>query len=237
MAEYVRLYLVRHGHVQYFDDQHRPINPKYAPLSAQGVHQIQLLAHVLRDLKIDQIYSSTMPRSIQTAQILAEKQSNQTIISLDGIREIKAGRLKDIVPEQAEHIIAKAYHYQQYELSSFLNGESWQDFRDRVLPCLKRMIHNHQNQHILIAAHDAVNRLILAWAHHQIEQDLHAFEQHYGCLNIIDVLIEHGEIVEKRILLQNYTVDNPLKIDQRTNAVEDVYQMYIKTNGFQEKLT
>ncbi len=42
----IRLYLVRHGHVDYFDAAQQPINPKYAPLSVQGEQQIALLCHI-----------------------------------------------------------------------------------------------------------------------------------------------------------------------------------------------
>lgn len=234
MRDHVRLYLVRHGHVQYFDEQHRPVNPKYAPLSTEGIGQIETLATELKQIQFDQMYSSTMPRSIQTAQILASQHTRQNIISLDAIREIKAGRLKEILPEQAERVIGKAYHVKQHDLSQFLNGESWQDFRERILPTVQGMIHHHQNQQILISAHDAVNRIILAWVHDQQAQDLHAYEQHYGCLNIVDIFMAHGEIIEKRILLQNYTPYNRFKQNLHSNAVEDVYQLYLKTNGFQE---
>lgn len=65
----LRIYLVRHGHVSYFDAANNPINPKFAQLSEQGIEQIQQLAHQLRDISFEKIYSSTMPRSIQTAEI------------------------------------------------------------------------------------------------------------------------------------------------------------------------
>lgn len=238
MIKRVRLYLVRHGHVQYFDEEQRPINPKYAPLSERGRGQIRMLAQQLaEEVQFDRIYSSTMPRSIETANLIAKLQHKKHIVSFDEIREIKAGRLKDIQAEHAEHIIAKAYHLKQYQLMQFLNGESWQDFRARVLPCMEKIILNHENQTILVSAHDAVNRLMLAWVNGQHEHDLHSYEQHYGGLNIIDVFIEAGQIIEKRILLQNYTAYNPFKLNQHTNAVEDVYQMYVKTQGFQESLT
>ncbi|ENE6700917.1 histidine phosphatase family protein, partial [Acinetobacter baumannii] len=32
----LRIYLVRHGHVSYFDAANNPINPKFAQLSEQG---------------------------------------------------------------------------------------------------------------------------------------------------------------------------------------------------------
>ncbi|OUJ82577.1 histidine phosphatase family protein, partial [Acinetobacter baumannii] len=44
----LRIYLVRHGHVSYFDAANNPINPKFAQLSERGIEQIQQLAHQLQ---------------------------------------------------------------------------------------------------------------------------------------------------------------------------------------------
>ena len=49
----LRIYLVRHGHVSYFDAANNPINPKFAQLSEQGIEQIQQLAHQLRDVSFE----------------------------------------------------------------------------------------------------------------------------------------------------------------------------------------
>ena len=235
MVERVRLYLVRHGHVMYFDEQNKPINPKYAPLSDRGRFQIRQLAKQLaEDIQIDHIYCSTMPRSVETAKLLAKYQSVKEITALDDLREIKAGRLKEIAPIDAKTIIHGAYRQKTHHLDTFLNGESWEDFEKRVLPCVKDMINNHLGQQVLISSHDAVNRLIIAWVYGQVGQDLNVQEQHYGALNIIDVYVKDQKIIEKRIILQNYTPYNLFKEQLHHNAVEDVYQMYLKTNGFQE---
>lgn len=49
----LRIYLVRHGHVSYFDADKNPINPKFAQLSERGIEQIQQLAHQLQDVSFE----------------------------------------------------------------------------------------------------------------------------------------------------------------------------------------
>ncbi len=71
----LRIYLVRHGHVSYFDEANNPINPQFAQLSERGIEQIQQLAHQLQVVNFEKIYSSNMPRSIQTAEILKRYQN------------------------------------------------------------------------------------------------------------------------------------------------------------------
>lgn len=235
MTARIRIYLVRHGHVQYFDENQQPINPKYAPLSMQGIQQIELLATLLKQVAMDQIFSSSMPRSIQTAEILAKPQANSSIRRFDEIREIKSGRLKDIPPEQAEIMIKNAYYFQTYALDSFMQGERWQDFEQRVTDWLEQMLMEQQglgHQHVLISAHDAVNRIILNWLHGLQSQDIQLQEQNYGCLNIIDFFIENSQITQTRILLQNFTVHNILKINETHNALDEVYRIYVNSNGF-----
>lgn len=244
----IRLYLVRHGHVDYFDAAQQPINPKYAPLSAQGEQQIALLAGHLNTISMDQIYSSTMPRSIQTAEILASQQSLKLIQSYDEIREIKSGRLRDIPADQAELQIKKAYYPKKYALPGFLQGELWTDFEVRVVGWFEKMLLDNAQlkqqsaqviadstvQHILVAAHDVVNRVVLNWVQGLRDHDVQVQEQNYGCLNIIDVYIADQQIMESRVLLQNFTAHNILKIDQYENALDHVYSIYMNTNGFKD---
>ena len=235
----IRLYLVRHGHVDYFDAAQQPINPKYAPLSAQGEQQIQLLAEHLQAIQMDQIFSSTMPRSIQTAEILARQQARKDIDSYDEIREIKSGRLKDIPVDQAEVLIKKAYYPKKFALNGFLQGESWTDFETRVITWFQQMLRQQSQskpqqttQHILVSAHDAVNRIVLNWVQGLQQHDVQVQEQNYACLNIIDFYLQDQHIVESRILLQNFTAHNILKINESENALDHVYNIYMRTNGF-----
>ena len=240
MIKRIRLYLVRHGHVQYFDEQHQPVNPKYAPLSAIGIAQISQLAEQLKAVQMDQIFSSTMPRSIQTAEILASTQRHSKIQSCDEIREIKSGRLKELDPTDAHIVIKKAYQHRLYALDSFMQGEKWEEFEARTTDWLEKMLRQQaglHHQHILVSAHDAVNRIFLNHAYCLNQQDIQVQEQNYACLNILDYFIENDQIIETRILLQNFTAHNVLKINETHNALDDVYQIYMKTNGFKGEMT
>ena len=48
---WIRIYLIRHGHVNYFDENHQPVNPKYAALSELGIQQIQAVADLVQDIR------------------------------------------------------------------------------------------------------------------------------------------------------------------------------------------
>ncbi|HHL1989614.1 histidine phosphatase family protein [Acinetobacter baumannii] len=233
----LRIYLVRHGHVSYFDADNNPINPKFAQLSQRGIEQIQGLAHQLRDINFEKIYSSTMPRSIQTAEILNSYQNEpKDIMSFDDIREIKAGRLREISSDRAELEIKKAYQFHKNNLELFVQGESWSLFITRVLTWFEKIILTaNKDQNILISSHDIVNRILINWVYGHDYKDVYSQEQDYGCLNILDLKIENQIVISKRIKLQNFTAYNLNKNELFNSAMDDVYETYIATQGFKLK--
>ncbi|WP_224991903.1 histidine phosphatase family protein [Acinetobacter pittii] len=233
----LRIYLVRHGHVSYFDADKNPINPKFAQLSERGIEQIQGLAHQLRDINFEKIYSSTMPRSIQTAEILNSYQNEpKDIMSFDDIREIKAGRLREISFDRAELEIKKAYQFHKNNLELFVQGESWSLFINRVLAWFEKIILTaNKDQNILISSHDIVNRILINWVYGHDCKDVYSQEQDYGCLNILDLKIENQIVISKRIKLQNFTAYNLIKNELFNSAMDDVYETYIATQGFKLK--
>ena len=47
---WLRIFLIRHGHVAYFDEDNKPVNPKYAQLSPQGIEQLFDQANNVKDI-------------------------------------------------------------------------------------------------------------------------------------------------------------------------------------------
>ena len=236
MADFwLRIFLVRHGHVAYFDKENKPVNPKYASLSPQGVEQIRLLAESIKDISFENVYSSTMPRSIQTAEILTQYQPSKEVIAVDTIREIKSGRLRDVPADKAQTELKEAYLLQTNQLQHFLQGENWEAFSRRVIEWFEQVIvSDSSRQNILISSHDVVNRIIINWMFDNHLADIYTQEQDYGCLNILDIHVKNNRIFRKRIKLQNFTIYNPLKNELFNSAMDDVYNMYVNNNGFKE---
>ncbi|WP_440453259.1 histidine phosphatase family protein [Psychrobacter sp. ASPA161_9] len=236
MADFwLRIFLVRHGHVAYFDKENKPVNPKYASLSPQGVEQIRLLAESIKDISFENVYSSTMPRSIQTAEILTQYQPSKEVIAVDTIREIKSGRLRDVPADKAQTELKEAYLLQTNQLQHFLQGENWEAFSRRVIEWFEQVIvSDSSRQNILISSHDVVNRIIINWMFDNHLADIYTQEQDYGCLNILDIHVKNNRIFRKRIKLQNFTIYNPFKTELFNSAMDDVYNMYVNNNGFKE---
>ena len=200
-----RLYLMRHGEVNYFE-QGRPAPPEGVHLNEQGRAQAAAAAHALADVSFDRAVASGLPRTLETAAMVLGERALPVEIVPD-LREIRGGRLADIPPHELRRTFVDAMTRRLSAADTFLLGESFGDFRDRVLPTFHALIDDTSWSTMLLVAHGAVNRVILADV---IGLDLHGIghiEQDAGCINLLDFDEQGYGIVR----LVNYTPYNPLK--------------------------
>lgn len=127
-----RCYLVRHGHVDYFSPAGQPLDPRSVPLSELGEDQVRQLAQVLASVSFDRALCSDYPRTRQTAELLLDEHK----VSLEAcaqLREVRAGRLREIAPEQLQQQVSYAYDSFADPEGSFMGGERWSDFDSRIM--------------------------------------------------------------------------------------------------------
>jgi probable phosphoglycerate mutase len=196
---------MRHGEVSYFE-QGRPVPPESVHLNEQGRAQAAAAAQALADISFDRAVTSGLPRTDQTAAIVLGERALPVITEPD-LREIRGGRLADIPPQELRRTFVDAMTRRLSATDTFLLGESFGDFRDRVLRAFHALIADTTWSVLLLVAHGAVNRVILADV---IGLDLHGIghiEQDAGCINLLDFDSPGYGIVR----LANYTPYNPLK--------------------------
>jgi broad specificity phosphatase PhoE len=216
-----RVFLVRHGEVSYFDANGRPLRPDMVPLNDEGRSQAAAAAQVLAAVPFDRVISSGLPRSDETARIIAADRG-VTIEPRDVLREIRPGRLADIPAESIEHAFVGAFVDRIERDSRFLGGESFGSLVDRVLGCWTELMSDDKRQNTLIVAHGGVNRALLC---HALGLGLGGFgviEQDAACINIIDVEPTGRCIVR----LLNYTPYNPNKQGLELTTMERLYRDY-----------
>ena len=100
-----RIYLMRHGQVDYFDGGGQSILPEQRPLSEVGRAQAQAAgrAFAAAGVAFDRAISSDLPRTVQTAElVLSELGSTLRPEHWPELREIRGGRIGDLQPEEAE---------------------------------------------------------------------------------------------------------------------------------------
>ena len=179
-----RLYLMRHGAVAYFDEAGRPLAPDDVPLTEEGRAQALAARALLDGTGLDRVIASGLPRSRETAELVAP---GRPVEAWPDLREITGDRLSSIPPAQLEDEFVRAFHGVVPNDRRFLGGETIGELFDRVLPALDRLVADPTWDTVLVVAHGAVNRAILSWALTGERRFLGRFEQAPGCVNVIDV--------------------------------------------------
>jgi probable phosphoglycerate mutase len=170
--------------VAYFDDDGLPVAPDDVPLTVEGREQAEATRALLDGVELDRVIASGLPRTVETAALLAPGRDVETWPEL---REIAGDRFSAIPPEELEEAFVHAFHGIVPNDKRFLGGETIGELFDRVLPALERLLADDGWDTALVVAHGAVNRAILSYALTGERRFLGRFEQAPGCLNVLDV--------------------------------------------------
>jgi len=174
---------MRHGSVAYVAPDGRPLPPDAVPLDDDGRRQAAAAAEVLEDVVFDRVLSSGLPRSVETARIVAP---DATVEEWPDLQELRGGRLSEIPRDELEDAFVHAFRGVVPNDATFLRGETIDSLWDRVLPALERLLAEDWDT-ALAVLHGGVNRAILSWALTGERHYLGGFEQAAGCINLIDV--------------------------------------------------
>ncbi|MGE4543045.1 MAG: alpha-ribazole phosphatase [Pedobacter sp.] len=183
-----RLYLVRHGQVEGFE-QHRYNGQADVHLTELGWQQYHSLQSRLKDRPLAAVYSSDLQRCLQGARLLAEPHRLEPI-PLPALRELHIGQWQGITWQELQQNFPRQWEERLKDIAHYRvpDGENLLDLSQRVLPALKSLLAAHARQEVLVVGHGAVNRVILLDAVGASLQSVFRIEQAYGCLNIIDYL-------------------------------------------------
>lgn len=208
-----RIYLMRHGQVAYFEAG-RPLRQHAVPLTADGREQAAAAARLLDGIAFDRVITSDLPRTIETARIVAPSLEPEPWPEL---REIESGRLDEIPEDALEATFLEAWRDVVPEDSRFLGGETIGSLLDRVLPAIDRLIADPEWDVLLAVLHGGVNRAILSHALTGRRALLGNLEQSPACINVLDV----GDDWVVRAV--NHTPYDPAHLRNRLRTMEELW--------------
>jgi broad specificity phosphatase PhoE len=214
-----RLYLMRHAAVSYFD-RGRPLKPEDVPLTVAGRDQAYAAASMLRGIDLDRVITSGLPRTVETASIVAPDLEPEAWPEL---RELETGRLADIPEDELERAFTHAFRDVVPEDARFLAGETIGSLFDRVLPALDRLLAADDWDIALAVLHGGVNRAILSRALTGGRTFLGNLEQSPACVNILDV----GDDWIVRAV--NVTPYDLAHLEGRSTTMEELWQQFRST--------
>lgn len=180
-----KVIFIRHGQTEW------NINGRYqgqsdVPLSAKGIEQAKLLAKNFPIADIAAVYASDLSRAMTTAKIVAAK-FNLQVQSEPSFRELNFGDWEGLTYDE----IVSGWHD---AMENFLlhpdilvvpHGESFQMVQKRAVARLNELIANHEGDTIVIVAHGAVLRTMIAAALHMPLEYLWSIRQFNTAVNIV----------------------------------------------------
>ena len=209
-----RIYLMRHAQVRYFEGVH----PHDVLLTEVGRAQAAAAHDALRGIPFDRVVTSGLPRTIETARIVA---AGAEIEHDRDLREIESGELRGVDPDAVQRMMTAAFRGVVPLESRFLGGESIGELVDRALPRLQALLADPGWDVGLLVLHGAVNRALLGYALTGRRTFLGGFEQAPGCINVLDV-DEDGGFVVRAV---NHTPYDPAHAAApRTTTMEQLWR-------------
>lgn len=186
-----RVYLLRHGQVKGYENF-----PVYGQtdvdLTEIGVLQMKQMAERLRLTEPKAIYSSDLERSATGARLIA-RHHDVPLYFLPELREMDFGDWEGLTLSEIRRNFPEELQKREKDLINYKapgEGESIADLSDRIETVFERIRAEQEGNDIVIAAHGAVNRVILCKALGLDLGRMFSIHQGYGCLNIIDYFPE-----------------------------------------------
>lgn len=217
-----RIFLMRHGHVDYFSDKVlRAGDHTIATLTEMGQDQARVAGIALADVAFDIAISSGYPRTNETAAlVLAAQSAPPPVWEEPALVELKGGTIK-FASRDAAAVAMKAEFQRAGEPGArMFNGESFADAQIRAVEAISALLDRPGWKTALIVAHEGINRVVLSWACGAGLAAAAAFEQDTACINVLDFDVESHRAIIKAVNLTPY---NYLKHGMTRTSLEAIF--------------
>lgn len=141
------IYLIRHAHADWRDDEARP-------LSSEGVAMAQVVAERLAVHPITAVYTSPSRRSIETIAPLATRLGLQPEV----VPDLRERDVPAVPPSEFDELIRRAWASPDHAPGG---GESNVHAQTRGLAVLRSVVARHDRSHAVVATHGNLLALML----------------------------------------------------------------------------
>lgn len=159
----LNLYIVRHGQTEW-NLEKRFQGRKDSPLTKLGKLQAKWLRDSLKGIQWDTIYSSSLQRTLTTAEIIGGDQSC-SIMPSDDLQEMSfgewEGKLQKEIAQNEPLRFETFWHSPDSYIAS--SGEDFYEVEERVLQVLQRIIKENPSGNVLIVTHTVVVKILMAY--------------------------------------------------------------------------
>jgi broad specificity phosphatase PhoE len=155
-------------------------------LSPKGVAQSLALLEQIKDRPISDIYTSTLQRSIHTAQPIA-KFLNLPIQKQPELDEIAFGIMEGVQVSSFNGELKREWErFKENRFTYHIPGaENYTDVANRLRPFKEKILRDHAGQEILIIGHMIVNRFLIGMLLEYPLEEMLKIQQSNGCFYLI----------------------------------------------------
>lgn len=231
-----RIYLMRHGHVDYFTPEVAASGVfESVPLTELGREQALAAGRALAHVPFDRVICSGLNRTRETAELVISQHDTAATYRVEvepGFTELK-GSIDG--PHMTRDKLAAALAFQfdgaaepgaRFGLGT--DGEVFSHALERSSQAMMKLLQQSDWANILVVAHEGINRILLGWVTGAGLKGVQAFEQDTACVNILDfdmVPRANGQGVEvARMLIKalNLTPYNWSKFGMNMTSLERI---------------
>lgn len=159
----MRFFIIRHGETPW-NVEGRFQGRNDILLNERGLEQARAAANALKGVRFDAFWSSPLSRALETARAVADGRSRE-IRTHEGLLEISHGLWEGLLAADVEERWPgelDRWHSEPHAVA-MPEGETLADVQERTLRAVDE-IRNAGGKQVLIAAHDAVIKVLLcAW--------------------------------------------------------------------------
>ncbi len=154
--------LARHGETDW-NKELRFQGHRDPPLNETGRRQAAELAVRLEQEQLDRVYSSTLRRARETAEIVVARLGIPLGID-DSLREVDTGSWSGLTRAEIEERFPEAFRRWLDYGPGWEDGESYEEMAERVAATLELLVQRHPDGRLLIVTHGGPVRAAQAWA-------------------------------------------------------------------------
>ncbi len=178
------IYLVRHGETDWNKDG-RFRGRENLALNEKGLKQAEALANFFEFREISAVYSSSLVRARQTAEVIAKRKGLPVQID-KGFIDVDYGDWQGLKLEEIEERFPLVYKQwlENPEDFTFPGGDSVQVVSKRTAEALVGLARKHWKDEIVVVAHQAINKIILQHFFH-LRDRFWEIPQEVAAINLI----------------------------------------------------
>jgi broad specificity phosphatase PhoE len=192
----MRMILIRHGHV----DRESPEGPRMVgctdlPLTPRGRSEARAARDQLRGFDVAGVYSSSLRRARETAEIAAAGAGVRTLRSL---REIDCGRVDGWPLRRVRKelpAVWQANEAQDDDEFAWPGGESYRQFRRRVVRAANVLASMHSGEQVVVVTHAGVISTLLGVLHGRRAAEWEPFRPDTGSLTFVEWRGGQGRVI------------------------------------------